>query len=72
MEIMGALRVLGMGASGLLMAEGVAGVRTGGEAVSVGELPSIEVIPRDGATWYGCMTADVIKDHKRHRLRLCV
>lgn len=53
-DIAGALRVPGIGASGLLMAEGVAGVKTLGESVDDGDV-AWEEDGREAATWYGCM-----------------
>lgn len=60
MEIAGTLTEPGMDTSGLSMAEGVAGVRTGGESVAVGEVPFSEDDGREGAIWYGCMTGEVV------------
>lgn len=60
MDIVGALTEPGMGARGLLMAKGVAGVRTTEESVAVGEVPIDEDIGWECATWYGCMTGKVV------------
>lgn len=49
-EIIGASVEPGMGAKGLLTVEGVAGVKTGGELVDVGDVPFVETIGRPDAT----------------------
>lgn len=50
MEIGVALADVVIGASGLLVVEGVAGVSAGGESVGVGECPFDEDVGREGAT----------------------
>ncbi len=51
MEIAGALTEPGVGASSLLIAEGIAGIRTGGESASKGEVRLDNGVGWDGATW---------------------